>query len=515
MSQSTQLSYLYEGNPKVFSVLNILSTYSQLDVTNFNQKLDIDNFFKKWPSITYKYYNQFPMITATPSAVNTTLLSTYDVSTAYSLIMTTTGSRTALTATEMTNLLNKLTSAVGPTMNQTYVNSTPFDTLMSNFLLNLSNFHKSIGIFNFTNLMTTVVNNANALQSAAVPSNTDFAAYKYKVGTELTAALHVQTYASESSDSLFLAVNKACSEALMEVFNIYNNSPDRIRQLLEVFVDINTMQRTDTLTKTDPVTNTTTNYTTEPLTNEKWYMLLSGTILKKLVIPANQLPFDPVAANRVKVLLVEVYLKSCYHLIHASMIIMLIGKFNVMGDFINARHSALALCVFTYMLLKRIVTLATNTSSTIVIPEMLSTTMPTAIATFVGVLSKPKVIIEDNAGVSMDDVNRRVIKDLQTLSAKTQDASEDIESLRTSIHNNQLALQTTLSANAANAKRIYWTNVEVIVLCVVLLVVFILCSTLLLMQKTLAGVAFSGIVIFVVLGYMFIDMIVSFIRSNA
>lgn len=509
-SSPSALSYLYDGNPKVFSVLNILNTYSQLDIANFNQRIDTDNFFKKWQGVTFKYYNQFPMIQRTPPPVDTTELgSTYDINTSYSVIVTPSGTRQSLSVQEFSDLINKLNTAVNlPIANATTINSTPFDTIFPSFMDCLGSFHETIGIYNFTKLSSVIYNTAISTMNATVPKGTsDVTAYRNKIGAELTAISHIQTYISSSTSELFKGVRLATRKTLSDIFTLYIDTPMRFQELLNVFRDVNSMS---TIAPLD-------NQTIEPTTNQKWYMLLSGTILRNLKLNDADLPRDPVVAYRVKVLMIEIFLKSCYHIIHCDILALLILRYNQMGDFINARHSMLALCVFTYMFLKRIVSLAstTGTPGAVTVPTSINETFPTAIAAFVGILSKPVVAIENGSGVSVENVNRKVMKDLQDLSAKTQDASEDIQSLRTSIQNNQLSLQTTLSANAANAKRIYWMNVEVIVLSIVVLVLFIACSMLMFAEKTFVALIVSSIAIFVVLMYMFIDMLIRFIRSNA
>jgi hypothetical protein len=206
-----------------------------------------------------------------------------------------------------------------------------------------------------------------------------------------------------------------------------------------------------------------------------------------------------------KVIATEMYIKSSYHIIVYDVLSELTNIYRMNGDYVNARLGLLAQTLFMYQFLDKMRDAAPDSLSN---KTTVETLLPTAIEQFLTMVSRPYL---DPNQSSADVLFSETVKKLRDLSNETQSSSESVEVLRNSIKKNQLTLQSTTAANAANAGRTLWASVEMYALLVVLLVVLISCSILFFMDRVFIGICIAGIVSAIVLIYLFVRMLLQFV----
>ena len=496
MSSSDYYKYLYEGTPLVYNLNALFDTYSQTDSSKFEQQLDVASYLSTVQSVSnITHYNRFPVASSTLTfSVNP--LSNYNNELMdYSLSLT--------LAPQDLNVIefNKLLGFMSPVMNSqkiiasnTDLESKEMSELIPLFEKYMTLFHTTLAKYYFNQVLDVYRDRTNT--SLRAGNRNDPVAYR-----RLQIEDQAPQFIAYEPDKMFEAISNASKSAILEIAKIFNAS-GRMGELISAFRDRAKMSETNVTIKngqTGP----------EPNTKQKWYMLMSGTMFKYLTIDKNLMSSDPLVAYRTKQVLIDVYLKACYPMVHYDALTVMTEYYSQAGDLINARFGLVSKAVFSFQVVKRLNDKASTLRASI--PSSLSTDFTNRIQSYVGLISRPKRM---QGRVNSEEIFKDVVIEMRNLSNDVVRTSEAIESLKANIGKNQLVLRTLSLANSNNNNAIYWKNVEMICLLVLLILVLVSVSILYLLDKAFMGLMTTCVVLTIVLMYLLILYIIQSLKTS-
>lgn len=238
---------------------------------------------------------------------------------------------------------------------------------------------------------------------------------------------------------------------------------------------------------------------------KQYYYMFKNMMIQKYSVDKNILVEND---NRVDLfmrkLLIDIYIKTCYPLIHYDFIDTLMKKYVSLGDFVNARFALLAKCMFTYRFVRKLLESATN------VPTSISVDFPTNMLEY----------LKRNNGQGIGSTTstaqnlKEIIADLHKMSNNVSEASRKTEILKTAITDNQLSMRTLITAINEKRARHRLYVIEFYIVLSMLILVIVSCSVLYFMDLVDIGTLVAGCFLAVVLVYKAIMMIIGFIRRN-
>ena len=212
-----------------------------------------------------------------------------------------------------------------------------------------------------------------------------------------------------------------------------------------------------------------------------------------------------------KKLLVDIFIKTCYPLIHFDLLDALVQKYIAAGNFINARMALISKCLLTYSMVDKVYNKARsegpdNTYNTI------TRDIPTNIVNYIDANNRGSVNLAD-ATVSVEQRMSNIIKGLQTLSNEVADNSLKTHLLQKAIADNQLTMRNVSLAIEQTKGGLYGKQVEFWILFSFLIVIIISCSLLYFFDMVNIGLMISAGVMIIVLALKLIMMIVSYVNK--
>jgi len=510
MTIQERYKYLYDTTPKVYTVDPIFLDYISTEKSDFDTRLDLGRYLQKinGSTIATKHYYKFPVATTNPE-INVTERSSYNhdvLDYSFSFQFGT----TAYTSTEISEIGARLNNVMlnSSIKSDTDLNNMSVSTLLDSFEKHMMAFHTALNLESFQKLLEEYKKNTASTYSIA--QNEIATAVRNAGGvTQQAQATRLRLLKVEEQGAYFAIidspavmlgiVSNAALKALTQLSIVFGRQ--RIREFLTVFVDREKMGNIDTIP----------GVTSQPNTKQKWYMLLYGTMLKYLDVPANMLPPDINSIYRTKCTLVDAFIKACYPLIQYYTINVMTEMYRRQGDMVNARHGVIAKAVFSFHTINALNSLAYRASPRVTLPTLLTTDFTAKIESFIRIISRP-MVIPGNA--DPENLSSQVMRGLQNKSESVVKASESIEVLKASISKNQLALRSITLANTNNSRAMFWRRTEMIVLFVLLMSVLIIASVLYLMDKAFLGFMISSILLAVILLYLLVIYIIKFLKSS-
>jgi hypothetical protein len=493
--------YLYNGTQKAYEISKAFDDFTTIDSGTFSSKFNVDDYMKPLSisnaaSGGESFFTRFPAVSPDPQWPSyTPNVTNYKPNGSFYMQLNTTSS-SSLSTTEWQRLYNAINANMAGIMSQTTTASlqTYMETLSVSQLFTLYNqyidtFNNTVGNFKFKQLLDVYITYIIARVAATSGDTKTMNTYL------MNAANQINIFTTD----MFAAVRDAAKATVKDIYNIYSDKPQRFYLLIRAMKSITSMSQTATLLDENNVA-----YTRGPTQNLHWYTIFAGNMVNKIVIP-QRVTSDESMRALMKVIATEMYIKSSYHIIVYDVLSELTNIYRMNGDYVNARLGLLAQTLFMYQFLDKMRDAAPDSLSN---KTTVETLLPTAIEQFLTMVSRPYL---DPNQSSADVLFSETVKKLRDLSNETQSSSESVEVLRNSIKKNQLTLQSTTAANAANAGRTLWASVEMYALLVVLLVVLISCSILFFMDRVFIGICIAGIVSAIVLIYLFVRMLLQFV----
>jgi len=278
-------------------------------------------------------------------------------------------------------------------------------------------------------------------------------AINIKTPTNLVDALHLLTSLSETRiDMVMLAIDNQCAKSLKNILTAAKDIP------VDIMSDFNSSETKTTFKR--------------PL-----YYLLRTDIVSNLVLPPGILPdFDDnqvLELYYIYKILADIYIKTCYPLLHYNFMDYLMTTYMNAGDFVNTRIALLAKVLFSYAFVDYIQGHITSTDNN------------AYLATITSKLSNYLTDLNNIDVNSTPGVNQmsNIIKEVHQISTDVADKAQTLQSVKVDIENNQAVLRN-LIVNFETAKRNYYRTVRWFwVQFYIILTVVIVCGVLLLLNK--------------------------------
>lgn len=207
-----------------------------------------------------------------------------------------------------------------------------------------------------------------------------------------------------------------------------------------------------------------------------------------------------------KKLIVDMYIKTCYPLIHYDMLDTIMMRNIRQGNFINARFALAAKCALTAIIVIRINEFtagdveSTDTANTI----------SGNIKTYISRNNKGDITSND----SIEQQMTKILTDLHKLSNGVAQDSGSMVILQKAIADNQLTMRTVSSAIENRKKDIELKVIEFWIVFSVMIATITACGVLYFFEFVDIGLMVAAGVLGCVLVYLLIMMIVSFVRKN-
>lgn len=206
-----------------------------------------------------------------------------------------------------------------------------------------------------------------------------------------------------------------------------------------------------------------------------------------------------------KKLLVDIYIKTCYPLLHYDLLNMLMIRYVRQGNFINARFALVAKCVLTCVLVMRVNTLANN-----------ATVTPTAdsitnnIITYIRRNNNGDITSTDSADQQMNNI----LRNLHKLSNSVAKDSNDMVLLQKAIADNQLTMRTVSAAIENRKKDIEAKVIEFWIVFSILIITIVACAVLYFFDLADIGLMVAAGVLGITLIFQLVMLIAAFVKNN-
>lgn len=295
-------------------------------------------------------------------------------------------------------------------------------------------------------------------------------------------------FSSRRKDMIFTVLTEACKNAMTKyIIDQLNTIP------ISSFTDLN-----------------------EGLFVSPFYYRLRLETARELVIPQNLLPIgiDDFTLRYFKNILVDLYIKTSYPLVHYDFIDALMQRYTENGDFVNSRVALLAKIMFVNHFVDAVVMATTaSTGGSIVNPNIppvidaIKTTLNNYVTTLNTAYADSVV-----QGTGTKDPRVAIMRRLQNMSSKvTQDNKTASE-----VHNNVVQHQITLrnlETNSKNLKNVRSKKLlEFGLLSSALVAVVVACGVFIVIKKTDWALYLSSAWILILLLIASLDFTKSFLK---
>ena len=205
-------------------------------------------------------------------------------------------------------------------------------------------------------------------------------------------------------------------------------------------------------------------------------------------------------------LLVDIYIKACYPLIHYDMIDILMKRYMSYGDFVNARFALLAKCLFSFQLVNELITGVPDNN----IPNTIRVDFSTNIIAYIQRNNRGDI----NSTGTTEDKLKQIVTDLHEMSNSVVDNSSFMRILGQAIQQNQLSMRSLITALEEQKKDLQKYYLEYYIVISLLLILILVCGLLYYFEIYEYGMITAVVFFICVLLYKLVMMIMSFIQNN-
>jgi hypothetical protein len=238
----------------------------------------------------------------------------------------------------------------------------------------------------------------------------------------------------------------------------------------------------------------------------KFYYRLRSTMLDFFNLDKNITSEDDREIRLfMKKLIVDLYIKTCYPVIHFDMLDALQQKYIKAGDFINSRLCLVAKCVLTFYLVTEVDKIGNSTST-----SETASTIQDNIVKYLARNSKADVMSSSQTSDQMTSI----LKDLHKISDSVEMNSDKSVSLQKAISENQLTMRSVMLATEARKKEISMKQVEFWIIFSILITTIAACGALFFFDKVDIALMVASGVLVITLVFLLVMMIANFIKKN-
>lgn len=209
----------------------------------------------------------------------------------------------------------------------------------------------------------------------------------------------------------------------------------------------------------------------------------------------------------IKKLLADIYIKTCYPLIHFDLMNSIMQYYAGKGDFVNTRFAIFAKSVFLFNIVN---TLNEKTPTTVTKSKVIETDFYTILNTYYQNIRK----IDMTNSSDWNEQEKKLLHSLHTYSDEVVKNSKVVTALSKNIHDNQIALKTVNDNKLEIEKTIFWRAFEFYTVLTATIFIISACSVLLFFKKNMITISLAGGYIAIVVLYQLIIMIIEFVRKN-
>jgi hypothetical protein len=206
---------------------------------------------------------------------------------------------------------------------------------------------------------------------------------------------------------------------------------------------------------------------------------------------------------------VDMYIKVCYPMLHFDYIDVSLKTYIDNGDFMNSRFALLAKIMYTFTVVDYLRTKVPNVD-----PTKLSSVFGEFDYNIKMFLTRLNNMTHINDPTSDISQVKNVLETLKTKSDTVVSTSIDIQRLKSNLENNQLTLRSLTKAMNSIRGRVSAKEVEYYIVLSLCVVVIVACTALYLLNMVEYGFWLAVIVTTIILTYMLIMKILTFIMKN-
>lgn len=258
---------------------------------------------------------------------------------------------------------------------------------------------------------------------------------------------------------------------------------------------------------------TITDFRTGGFQSSQYYNLRNG-MLKYLNVKNFYTNIDENQVIYFKKVAIDLFIKTCYPLVHMLYMQAMLNWYASQGDYVNVRVVVLAMTYYTFFTLKALYSL--NVSIQPNQYQLNQTSMTNLniifnqLVTYVS--NNNKINVDSNS--TINDEMKNLVVGLHNLSRDVTNKNKDIQYLKNSIKENQLAMRNILFNISVKRKEFNKSQTEFVVALVVLIVFIVLNVVLLIMNQPSIVYISSGMVGIGTVALLIIMMVISFIKGG-
>lgn len=297
------------------------------------------------------------------------------------------------------------------------------------------------------------------------------------------------------------------------VMRLHSMKISHLGTLLKALRDSCLTSMTDILKLSPTITShDLTNFKRGAFTS-KFYYDLRSRMNNTIVVKHIYTNIDDAQVVYFKKLVVDLYLKSCYPIVHMLYMQSLMEWYATSGDYVNVRVVMLALIYYVFYTLKSVV----NMSSSMPPAQQLTTAQN---STFNTIFNQLNVYLANNnkinvnSNTSANEEMKALVIELHDLSRGVSNQNNDIQKLKAAIKENQLIMRNVLFNIEVKRKEYKWTTIEFWCALALVLILTIINAVLLFMNLPQYVYYVSGLLGILITTFLIVKVVISFTKSN-
>lgn len=248
-------------------------------------------------------------------------------------------------------------------------------------------------------------------------------------------------------------------------------------------------------------------------TNRLYYNLRTMMISKFVVDNNIYYTSDDNQLMFFKKYIVDLYLKSCYPVVHLIFMQAMLNNKAKNGDYVNVRIIVLSMAYYVFYTLSELkildTSITTPTNKMTIGQETLIKTFMQYILAYIENNTKPKI-----DAVNTNDELKKIIIELHDLSNQVVNTNNTIQSLQQQISDNQLNMRNILFNSEIKRRTYKYTYMEFVLSSILLLIFIVTCTVLLIFQQHNIVYSVCGVSSISIILYMTIMSIIKILKGN-
>lgn len=360
----------------------------------------------------------------------------------------------------------------------------------------------------------TDVTTSNSTSDDVVKDHTQFRNYLFDIIEDV-----VKYNFDEAKKKLgTLVYNLPDSDPRQNVYDpvvfLYNMKITRLGSLIKNLRDACVLAFKELLDKSPVVTSGNMTDFRNGGFNSKLYYDLRSAMINKLDVKTFYNNIDENQVIYFKKVVTDMFLKTCYPLVHMLSMQAMLEWYANQGDYVNVRVIVLAMTYYVFYTLKALYTMNVSIQpNQFQLNQANMNNLNIIFNKLTAYITNNNKINVNSESTANDEMKNLVI-DLHDLSRNVSNANKDIQHLKKAIKDNQLAMRNILFNIEVKRKEYNRAKTEFIVVLIILLLFTVLNVVLLIMKMPTIVYYTSGFVGIAAVAYLIVMIIISFIKGG-